>query len=658
VDRSIHTVLYYRVQTFSFYPSSRMLPVFLAHWSAVLDSDRLPRKLVAILYADVAGYSRLTGEDEDGTHRRLSRYLDLISESVGAGNGRVIHYAGDAVLAQFPTPSEALVCAIRAQNSLRGENADLPSDRQVQFRIGVNLGEVIVDRDDIYGDGVNVAARLEGLAEPGGVCVSESVHTAVGNKLPIDYEFLGEQDVKNIEKPVRAYHARLNDAAELPTFASHVEGKAPGRIPLVAGGVFLVTLFAGVLVWYQTQMQEGVSSTMAQPEPASLSIAVLPFTNMSGDQNQAYLADGITEDVITNLSYFEGFLVISRTSSFAYKDKSMKSQAIGRELGVRYLLEGSIQRQEDQLRVTAQLIEAETGKHVWAGRYDRQVDDVFAIQDEITGSIASTLGETLWQAQAQKVARKPPSSFEAYDYRLRALDHLHRLNKDDNIKARELYEKALSLDSEYASAYIGLGWTYLLDVLGKWVDAGPEELDKALAHAQKAATITPDSAEAYRLIGRVYQMQRRHDDALAMMQRALELNPNNGDILANYGIVLIYAGRAEEGIEWGAKAIRRNPHHPDWYASVMATGFFLTSKHEDALRYLGRIKSPKMWDLRLLTAIYVELGELQKAEEQVAAILAINPNTSLASIEPALAYKDRAIVDRYLDALRKAGIPE
>jgi adenylate cyclase len=268
------------------------------------------------------------------------------------------------------------------------------------------------------------------------------------------------------------------------------------------------------------------------------------------------------------------------------------------------------------------------------------------------------LGETLWQARASEVARKPTASFEAYDYRLRAVDHLHRLTKEDNLKARELYQKALSLDPEFTNAYIGLGWTYLLDFLTKWVDVGPEVLDRALSYAKKAAELDPNSAEAHRLIGRIYQFKGHHEEAVAMMKRALDLNPNNGDILANYGVVLIYAGRSDEGIEWAAKAIRRNPHYPSWYASSVALGYFLSGRYEDALRYLNPIDSPKMWDHRLLAATYAELGELEKAEEHVAAMLAINPDLTLATIEPALAYKKRADVDRYLDGLRKAGMPE
>ena len=627
-----------------------------------MESERLPRKLVAILYADVAGYSRLTGEDEDSTHRRLSTYLDLLSESIQSGNGTVVHYAGDAVLAQFPTASEALACAIRAQQSLGHENANLADDKRVQFRIGVNLGEVIVDRDDIYGDGVNIAARLESLAEPGGVCLSESVHSAVGNKLPIDYEFMGEQVVKNIEKPVRSYHARLRDGAELPSLMRHSEPTRPRKTSLVvASAILFVALVAGLLAWLLPRNASRAPEQMVSaplPLPQQPSIAVLPFINMSGNPEQEYFADGLTEDVITNLSRFEQLFVISRTSSFAYKGKNLKSQQIGRELGVHYLLEGSVQRQGDQLRVTAQLIEASTGKHLWAERYDKRADDVFAIQDEITGAIATTLGEALWRVQASEVDRRPTSSFEAYDYRLQGNEYLHRLTKEDNIKARELYEKALSLDPEYTLAFVGLGWTYALDVITNWVAVGPETIDKALGYAQKAVRLDPNSAEAHRLIARIYQLQGRHEESLAMIRRALELNPNNGDFLATYGVMLTYAGRPEEGIEWGEKAIRRNPHYPSWYASALATSYFGSERYEEALHYLNRIDSPKMWDHRLLAAIYVELGQMQKAKEHVAAILAINPDSTLTTIESALGYKNRADIDRFLVRLRKAGMPE
>ena len=394
------------------------------------------------------------------------------------------------------------------------------------------------------------------------------------------------------------------------------------------------------------------------PLPDKPSIAVLPFTNMSGDPEQEYFADGITEDIITELSRFKNLFVISRTSSFAYKDKNIKVQDIGRELGVRYLLEGSVRRSGKDLRITAQLIEAQTGRHLWAEKYDRQVDDVFSIQDEINGAIVTTLGETLWQAAAQEVARKPTLSFEAYDYHLRGLDALHQLKKDDNLVARKLFEKARGLDPGFGGPYRGLAWTYLLDFITQWVTAGEEALDRALDYTNTANALEPDSAGGHRLLGRISQARGNYDEALARFERALELNPNDGDILASYGSALIYSGRSEEGIKWAKEAIRRNPHHPDWYTTIIALGHYFNGRYDDTLLQLNRIERPRMWDHRLLAAAYAQLGNLAKAKEHVAAILAVNPETTISTVKPAAAFKKPADVDRYLEGLRKAGLPE
>ena len=314
--------------------------------------DKLPRKLAVILYADVADYSRLTGEDEDTTHRRLSEYLDLVSNSIGHHQGNVVHYAGDAVLADFGTVTNALECATSIQNDLSNRNQDLPDERKIQFRIGINLGEVIVDRDDIYGNDVNVAARLESLADVGGICISDAVRTAIGNKLPIAYEFMGEQSVKNIKEPIRAYQVILHP---------------------------------------QEQGREVDPEFQEFELPQKPSIAVLPFTNMNADPEQEYFSDGISEDIITALSKINNLLVIARNSTFTYKGKAVDVRQISREQGVRYVLEGSVRKAGNRIRVTAQLIDATTGHHIWAERYDRELDDIFAVQDEIVREIVVAL---------------------------------------------------------------------------------------------------------------------------------------------------------------------------------------------------------------------------------------------------------------------------
>ncbi len=352
------------------------------------------RKLAAIFYADVAGYSRLTGEDEEGTHRLLSAYLDAITASIEKHYGTVLHFAGDAVLADFTTVSDALSCAVNTQHDLKDRNNDLPDNRKVQFRVGVNLGEVIVDRGEIYGDGVNVAARLEGLADPGGICISATVYDAIGTKLPFDYEFLGEQSVKNIEKPVRAYSVRLKPGAVLPAPSIRKTGWSTRRLIVATAAAVVLAIAVVVLGWlqpWQPDVEPASVAKMAFPLPDKPSIAVLPFTNLSGDPEQEYFADGMTDDLITDLSKISGLFVIARNSTFTYKGKPVKVQRVAEELGVRYVLEGSVRRAGNKVRINVQLIDATTGGHLWADRYDRTLDDIFALQDTITGKVVQAL---------------------------------------------------------------------------------------------------------------------------------------------------------------------------------------------------------------------------------------------------------------------------
>ncbi len=383
--------------------------------------DRLPRKLAAILYADVAGYSRLTGEDDDTTHRTLSEYLDRISSVIDSHRGQVMHYAGDAVLAKFDAVVDAMSAAVAVQSELKARNKSLPDERKLEFRIGVNLGDVIEDRGDIYGDGVNVAARLESLAEPGSICISESVRTAIGKRLDLVYEDMGEQEVKNIAEPVRAYKASMN-SDEQPDAAE------------------LVELVTGL--------------------PDKPSIAVLPFANMSNDPDQEYFADGIAEDIITALSQIKQWFVVARNSSFAYKGRNVDIRKIAKDLGVRYVLEGSVRRGGNRLRITGQLIEADTGTHVWADRFDGDLDDVFALQDKITESVVGAIEPSLRRAEIERSKRKPPESMGAYDLYLKALPHIYAMRPDDNEQALGLLHKAIELDPNYAPALTYLAWAY------------------------------------------------------------------------------------------------------------------------------------------------------------------------------------------------------
>jgi adenylate cyclase len=430
-----------------------------------MDSARLPRKLAAILYADVAGYSRLTGADEDATHRLLSECLDVFSQIVERHHGRVMHYAGDAVLAMFEAVVDSLSCAASIQRELDSRNGELPDAQKLLFRIGVNLGDVIEDRGDIYGDGVNIAARLESLAEPGGICISESVHTAVAEKLPLDYESLGDQQVKNISKPVRAYRARLRQDAELPLppLAPAPLAPAPDAIEKrrPAFSIAVATmLLAGILAiggigyWKPWEHTEEPAAEMS-------SIAVLPFSNLSGDPEQEYFSDGIADDIITDLSQLSGLAVIARHSSFSYKGVSAKAQDIGKDLGVDYLLEGSVRKAGTRVRVTAQLIDTSNGHHLWAERYDRELGDIFALQDDIKRRIVEALSVQLTSEDDRKLARTDTSSFEAFDAFLQGRRNFSRQTVEGFEQAIEDYRRAITLDPNFARAYGALATTHM-----------------------------------------------------------------------------------------------------------------------------------------------------------------------------------------------------
>jgi TolB-like protein/class 3 adenylate cyclase len=407
-----------------------------------VDSTPLPRKLAAILYADVAGYSRLTGEDEDATHRRLSEYLDLISTTVEQHRGRVMHYAGDAALAMFDAVVDAVSCAAHIQKDLGTRNEELPDESKVEFRIGVNLGDVIEDRGDIYGDGVNVAARLESLAKPGGICISESVRLAVSKKLPLDFDFMGEQSVKNITEPVRAYHAQLTAGASLPTpqrAAGEPAVSRRSRRSLYAIAALAALLVAVGSLFYWHPWQPGAGAELFGHAPPALpdkpSIVVLPFANMSDDPQQEYFADGMTDDLITDLSKISGLFVISRNSAFTYKGKNVDLKAVGKELGVKFVLEGSVRRVGDQVRINAQLIDSKSGGHVWADRYDGSMVDVFAFQDRVTRKIITGLSVNLTTMEEDARTQRGTTNADAYDAFLQGWELYLRLSADDFVKA-------------------------------------------------------------------------------------------------------------------------------------------------------------------------------------------------------------------------------
>ena len=620
-------------------------------------TEPLERKLAAILYADVAGYSRLTGEDEEGTHRTLSAYLDAMTASIKDYHGTVLHFAGDAVLAEFTAVSDALGCAIETQHQLKDRNNALPENRQVQFRIGVNLGEVIVHRGEIYGDGVNVAARLESLAEPGGICLSESVHTAVGNKLPLDYEDLGEQSVKNIEKPVHAYSARLKPGAARPKpRATH---RRPLRPAFVGSAVALIILAIGSIAWLApwTSTTDPVAParmTLALPEKPS--IAVLPFDNLSGDQEQEYFSDGITNDIITDLSKFSSLFVIASNSVFAYKGKSVKVQEVSEELGVRYVVEGSVQRAGEKVRINAQLIDATTGGHLWAQRYHRDLKDLFVVQEEIVQTIVATLAVKLTRLELERVFAKPTSNLEAYDYWLRGQEYLARTTRSTNMEARQMFERAIELDPRYASAYVGLGWTHRKAAGHGWTEFPAQAVQRAEALAQTALSLE-ESAAAYRLRAYAYLLRGQYGPASDALERAMALNPNDWDSQAMVGSVMLYSGQRDEAIQAYEAALRFNPSMDVDRLFELGLAYYLEERYDEAIRTLERgvSRNPDHPFLHIaLTAAYAQADRTPDATLSAAEVRRLHPFFEVASFGTRFRNPtDRA---RIAEGLRKAGL--
>ncbi|MDX1514334.1 MAG: adenylate/guanylate cyclase domain-containing protein, partial [Gammaproteobacteria bacterium] len=574
--------------------------------------------------ADVAGYSRLTGADEDGTHRALSEFLDLISDTIEKHNGRVVHYAGDAVLADFATVTEALESSTAIQRELARRNGDLPDDRKVQFRVGVNLGEVIVDRDDIYGDGVNVAARLESLADPGGICISESVRNAAGKKLDLRYEFMGQQGVKNIEDPVRAYRVVM---------------KKESTPDAAVAGLLEIT-----------------------NKP---SIAVLPFDNMSKDPEQDYFADGISEDLITALSKIRHFLVIARNSTFTYKGQAVDVKRVGEELGVRYVIEGSVRKAGSRVRISVQLVDATTGHHVWAERYDRALEDIFELQDEMTQTIAGAVEPELNAAERERAVRFPPESLNAWELYQRGLWHLWNFSPEDLNEARRLFQKVHEVDPAFATAYAFESYANYLDVMLGFSETPEDTLEASLAAARNALALDDKDPVAYFALGRVYMMRARHDDSVNALVRALELSPSLAQAHHGLGFALTLSGRLDEAVEALETAIRLSPRDPILWGtmSFLSVTYNLLGEYEAAARWARKaVDEPRAagggyWSFAVLASALGNLGKTTEARKLIAEALERKPDLSCVYLEKTLPTKHAGGLKNYLEGLSKAGLP-
>jgi adenylate cyclase len=577
------------------------------------------RRLMAILVGDVVGYSRLMEIDEVGTLARLKAHrLELIDPAIAKNSGRMIKTTGDGILVEFASVVDAVMCGLEIQLRLARRNADVEPDHRMRFRIGINLGDVIVENGDVFGDGVNVAARLEQLAEPGGICVSGAVHDQLGSKVEVKFEDMGEQQVKNIERAIRIYRVVLDEADAA-----------------------------------RTAVPSARRSETAEPP----SIAVLPFANMSGEADQEFFADGLTEDIITELSRFKEFLVISRNSTFVHKGKAVNVQEVARSLNVNYVVEGSVRKAGNRVRITVQLIDAARDHHIWAERYDRDLEDIFAIQDEVTSSIAATLPGRLEAASHDRIKRKTTDNMAAYELVMTAKILHHRSRVEDNVAAQRLIDQAIALDPDYAHAHawkaciVGQAWVYswCADRDAAWQTVN-DELEIALAQDD-------NDADVHRILAAVHLSRGDHDGAEYHQQRGLALNPNYDLIVVQQGELYTWLGLPEKGVEWIRKAMRLNPHHPERFWNHLGRAYFVARNYGEAANAFRRIGQPDKFHHAFLAACAAMQGEETTAATHAQSVLAGDPQFTVAAYLDTLHYHLDSDLAHHREALLKAGLP-
>jgi adenylate cyclase len=633
-----------------------------------MTTQEVKRKLVAILSADVKGYSRLMGEDEEGTIRTLNTYKEVMSSLIQQQRGRVVDAPGDNVLAEFGSVVDAVRCAVDIQKELKTRNAELPEDRRMEFRIGVNLGDVVEDGEQILGDGVNIAARLESLSEAGGICISGTAYDHVRNKVSLGYEYLGEQTVKNIAVPVRVYRVLMEPEAAGKVIAEKKAKPRQWQRMALSLGVVLIVVAAVVAIWRfylrptPPPVEVASKEKMAFPLPDVPSIAVLPFVNMSEDPKQEFLCDGMTEEIITGLSKVPRLFVIARNSTFTYKGKPVKVKQVSEELGVRYVLEGSVQRSGDRVRITAQLIDALTGSHLWAESYDRDLKDIFALQDEITikvlGSTKVKLTEGGQVGRPEKYF-KGKQGLDCYLKLTEASGYYERWNIEDNNLARRMIEEAIAMCPENPMTYFNLGWVYHNDYMLDNTKSPRETIEKGIELVQKALAMDDSIADAHGLLCRLYLTKREYAKAIAEGERAVALNPGGTSVLVSYAASLAVAGRPEEAIPLFQKAIRLNPFGPSQLYRQFGEALRDTGRFEEAVSaYKKAIQlAPDNITAHIhLTTTYIWMGREKEARAEAAEVLRINPKFSVDSHANMLSFKDQSVNDRVVDALRKAGL--
>ena len=676
-------------------------------------TQEVNRKLTAILSADVKGYSRLMGEDEESTARTLNTYKEVMTGLIQVHHGRVVDASGDNVLAEFASVVDAVRCAVEIQKELKTRNAELPENRWMEFRIGINLGDVIEDGEQILGDGVNIAARLESLSEAGGICISGTAYDHVENKLSLGYEYLGEQAVKNIAKPVRVYRVLMEPEALgkvigekkprqwqratislvvavivvaaavmtwkfyfFPAPQKEIVSKEKVAVPQLEKPSFIIPPSAEpaskekvppqivekpsmVMTPAPPKVEVAIKEKMAFSLPDKPSIVVLPFTNLTKDPTQEPFCDGLSEEIITALSKIPQLFVIASNTTFTYKGKPVKVKQVSEELGVRYILEGSVRRAGDRIRITAQLIDALKGHHLWAERYDRDLKDLFAVQEDITKRIITAVHVELTDGEMARVLAKGTSNLHAYLKATEGMWHILQSTKEGVLRAQQLAEEAISLDPNYAYAYMTLGFAHGVSV---WLGISPspaESMKRCIELMQKAVALDDSSGEAHAGLGYWLVLARQYDKAVAEGERGMALEPNSAGVLHNYASILTYVGRREEAIPLFREALRLNPRPPNAYYRQFGIALRDSGQYDEAIALQKKAIEREPND----TLAYIVLasscalaGREEEARAAAKELLRVNPAFSLERLAKTTPHKDREVAERFIEALRRAGL--
>jgi len=627
------------------------------------------RKLTAILSADAVEYSRLMGEDEEATVRTLNTYREVFTALIQQHNGQVLDSTGDNLLAEFVSVVDAVQCAVAVQKEIKARNDELPENRKMHFRIGINLGDVIQEEGRIYGDGVNIAARLEGLAEPGGICISKTAFDQIETKLPYGYDFLGDQSVKNISKPVGAYRVLLDPRV---TASGKPIGKKTSinrRRSVIIGAAAVIAVLAAVVIWQFYNSRISIESVSDERKTISKyekpSIAVMPFRNVSGDSEFEYICDGISENIISTLSKIPYLFVIASNSTFYYKDKQVQIRQVGQELGVRFVLEGSVLKSGEQVRINAQLIDALKEHHVWSETYNRKWTDLLSILDEITLQTAKSITSEVGLPYPEDPTLKSTTNLEAWLLGQKANMHFDQFTKEDNAKTIDLLKQAIEIDPNFTVAYSFLANALIMDARFRWAASPKESMKQAKEMALKAIEIDDSEAYAHQALGELYLTQRNYDDALVELKKAVDLNPNDYFGFVRLARCLLFSGQAKEALPVIKESMRINPKYGWLSPAVLGRVYFHMGQYEEALTQYKEVYEMcsrgdcAMWLAHLyLAMVYGMIDQEKEAGDHTQKLLEIIPKFNLEYRRKVSIFKNKENTDREIEGLRKAGAPE